>query len=98
MHATANIVGKAAHGICDDLISTSIVSCQAPIVFVPSMNEIMWRNKVVQENISKIRSQGHYLIEPTTGYEVSSMAKSYGAMPPIRQIIEYLINVLASKK
>lgn len=87
--ATANVIGKAAHGICDDLITTSIIACQAPIVFVPSMNEVMWTNRVVQENVKKIRSYGYHVIDPTNGYEVSTMKRVNGAMPSLSQIIKY---------
>ena len=84
MPATANILGKAAHAICDDLISTTIVACQAPIVFAPSMNEVMWTDKLVQRNVSILKEVGYYVLEPGEGFEVSTLEKgSKGGLPPI---------------
>ncbi len=98
MPATANIIGKAANGICDDLISTSIVACQAPVVFVPSMNEVMWTNRAVQQNVQKLKALGHHVLEPTYGYEISNMKQTYGVMPPFASILEQLKNILAERR
>jgi phosphopantothenoylcysteine synthetase/decarboxylase len=87
MPATANIFGKAAAGICDDLISTTIVACQAPIAFVPSMNQVLWSDKVVQRNVSTLKELGYYVIEPTYGVEVSGLEKTLGAMPPFDALL-----------
>ncbi|HEX8159966.1 MAG TPA: flavoprotein, partial [Solirubrobacteraceae bacterium] len=64
MPATANILGKSAHGICDELVSTAIVACEAPVAFIPSMNERMWRSAVVQRNVATLRDLGHHVIDP----------------------------------
>lgn len=90
MPATANIIGKAASGICDDLISTSIVACRAPVVFVPSMNGIMWSSNVVQQNVGRLKALGHHVLEPSPGYEVSDIKPTYGAMPPFESLLEQL--------
>jgi phosphopantothenoylcysteine synthetase/decarboxylase len=95
MPATANIIGKAANGICDDLISTSIVACKSPVVFVPSMNEAMWSNKAIQQNVEKLRSFGYHLIEPSSGYEITDMKQTYGAMPTFPSILEQLEKIMA---
>ncbi len=95
MPATANIIGKAANGICDDLISTSIMACRAPIVFVPSMNEVMWTNKAVQQNIQKLKVLGHHVIEPAYGYEVSDMEQTYGVMPSFASLLDQLTSIFA---
>ncbi len=97
MPATANIIGKAANGICDDLISTSIVACEAPVVFVPSMNEAMWSNKAVQQNVEKLRSFGYFLIEPSNGYEIADMRETHGAMPAFPTILEQLEKIIAGR-
>ena len=52
--ATANIIGKAANGIADDMLSSMIIAATIPVVFVPSMNEHMYENKIVQNNINKL--------------------------------------------
>ncbi len=97
MPATANIIGKAANGICDDLISTSIVACGAPVVFVPSMNEAMWSNKAVQQNVGKLKSFGYHLIEPSSGYEIADMRQTYGVMPAFPTILERLEKIVAGR-
>ncbi len=95
MPATANIIGKAANGICDDLISTSITACRAPIVFVPSMNEVMWTNITVQQNIQRLKVLGHHVIEPAYGYEVSDMEQAYGVMPSFASLLDQLTSIFA---
>lgn len=65
MPATANIISKAASGIADDLISTSIVASTCPVVFVPSMNSAMWFNKIIQRNVELLRENGYTVMEPS---------------------------------
>lgn len=66
--ATANIIGKIAHGICDDLLSTIVVAAQAPILIAPAMNDAMWANPAVQANVRRITEFGHRLIGPAEGW------------------------------
>jgi phosphopantothenoylcysteine synthetase/decarboxylase len=96
--ATANILARCAHGICDDLISTTVVACQAPVVFVPSMNEIMWRSRVVQRNAALLRELGHHVIEPAMGFEIADNKPTFGAMPPFVEILEALTAILAGRR
>lgn len=65
--ATANIIGKMASGICDDLLTCVICVTKAPVVICPAMNEGMYNNKIVQENIRKLKSFGYKFIEPIKG-------------------------------
>ncbi len=65
--ATANIIGKLAHGIADDLLTTTILAITAPIIICPSMNVNMWNNQLVQENLNKLKSVGYQIIQPTAG-------------------------------
>ncbi|MFA9399312.1 MAG: bifunctional phosphopantothenoylcysteine decarboxylase/phosphopantothenate--cysteine ligase CoaBC, partial [Clostridiaceae bacterium] len=65
--ATANIIGKIAHGIADDLLSTTIMATNAPVCFAPAMNTNMLNNKIVQENIAKLLSLGYNFISPKEG-------------------------------
>lgn len=94
MPATANVLAKAAHGICDDLLSTAIVSCKTAVVFVPSMNEAMWTSRIVQQNVNHLKSLGHYVIEPIQGYEIANMQPIYGVMPPIETVVFKLNEIL----
>lgn len=66
--ATANVIGKAAHGIADDLITTVLLATRAPVLFCPSMNVHMYENPVVQENLDSLRRRGHRIVEPGTGF------------------------------
>ena len=66
--ATANIIAKAACGICDDLLSTVLISTRAPVIMAPAMNENMYLNPVVQENIERLRQLGYAFIEPGKGW------------------------------
>lgn len=97
MPATANIIAKAAHGIGDDLLSTSILASPAPVVFVPSMNERMWFNPAVVSNVRLVRERGYHVIEPTHGVEIADLQPTFGVMPPLDQIIGYLAEVLRAK-
>lgn len=60
--ATANILAKAAHGIADDLLSTTILAAEPPVFFVPSMNVDMWRRPAVQRNVTTLEADGHHVI------------------------------------
>jgi len=65
--ATANIIGKLAHGIADDYLTTTALAVTAPIIICPSMNVNMWSNPLVQENLTKLKSVGYQVIEPKQG-------------------------------
>ena len=65
--ATANILGKLAGGISDDLVSTLLLAAKPPILLAPAMNVRMWANPIVQENIEKLKRLGYALIGPATG-------------------------------
>lgn len=65
--ATANIIGKVASGICDDLLTCIICATKAPVLFSPAMNENMFKNKIVQANIDKLKRLGYKFVEPKKG-------------------------------
>ncbi len=66
--ATANIIAKLAHGIGDDLLSTVLLSVNAPVLVAPAMNKRMWENRVVQDNVRRLKELGHQVVEPGEGY------------------------------
>jgi phosphopantothenoylcysteine decarboxylase/phosphopantothenate--cysteine ligase len=66
--ATANIIGKIAGGICDDLLSTVVMSAKAPVVIAPAMNEAMYLSPAVRENIDTLKARGFRFVEPDTGW------------------------------
>jgi phosphopantothenoylcysteine decarboxylase/phosphopantothenate--cysteine ligase len=65
--ATANIIGKLASGIADDLLTTLIMATDRPVVIAPAMNARMWRNPVVQRNVRLLREAGYHFVEPEYG-------------------------------
>jgi phosphopantothenoylcysteine decarboxylase len=98
MPATANSIGKAAHGICDELVSTAIIASPAPVVFVPAMSGTMWRSRAVQRNVELARELGHHVIDPGIGVQLADMRESAGAMPPLEHILDELIAIVTSAK
>lgn len=65
--ATANVIGKAAHGIADDMVTTTLMATKAPLVIAPAMNTGMYENPVVQQNIEILRRRGARIVEPASG-------------------------------
>lgn len=65
--ATANMIAKIAHGICDDLLTCVCCATGAPILISPAMNENMYKNRITQDNIKKLKSLGYRFIEPIKG-------------------------------
>lgn len=88
--ATANLIAKVAHGIADDPASTTILAAACPVAFVPAMNETMWRKPAVQRNLDRLRADGYHLLDPADGIEVSGMKASFGAMPEVSRIVDFL--------
>jgi phosphopantothenoylcysteine decarboxylase/phosphopantothenate--cysteine ligase len=66
--ATANMLAKVAHGLCDDLISLMISAAACPVVFCPSMNNRMWENPINQENVQKLQQLGYTFLGPDAGW------------------------------
>jgi phosphopantothenoylcysteine decarboxylase/phosphopantothenate--cysteine ligase len=91
--ATANTIGKAASGICDDLLSTTICAAQSPIMFSPAMNSFMWTNPIVQGNVEKLISHGYHIIEPAEG-DLASWAKGPGRFPEPEVIVKEVVRIL----
>lgn len=85
--ATANIIGKVANGIADDMLSTTIMATKAPVIFSPSMNNNMYENKIVQANIDKLKSNGYKFIEPSVGHLACGTCAK-GKLPNTKDIVE----------
>ncbi len=66
--ATANVIAKAAHGIADDMVTTTLLATKAPVVVAPAMNTGMYDNPVTQENLAALRKRGFHIIEPAAGH------------------------------
>jgi phosphopantothenoylcysteine decarboxylase/phosphopantothenate--cysteine ligase len=92
--ATANILGKVAAGIADDLLSTYIMATKTPVVLAPALNVHMWENQVVQENVARLRGRGYVLVEPAQG-ELACGTEGAGRLAPLEDIIEALAGVFS---
>jgi phosphopantothenoylcysteine decarboxylase/phosphopantothenate--cysteine ligase len=96
--ATANIIGKTANGICDDLLSTVLCACWAkPTVFAPAMNEKMWTNPAVQRNIKLMNRTGVELIGPRHG-RLACGTEGMGRMAEPQEILEAVGKIAAGLK
>lgn len=91
--ATANIIGKVANGIADDMLSTTIMATPAKVVFAPAMNNEMYNNAIVQDNIAKLKSYGYYFINPIEG-NLACGYKAVGKLASKNTIIEKIENLL----
>jgi phosphopantothenoylcysteine decarboxylase/phosphopantothenate--cysteine ligase len=87
--ACANTIAKVAHGICDDLLSTTICATKARVVFAPSMNVNMWKNPITQENIAKLKKLGYSFIAPEEG-ELACGYKGVGRMADTEKILSVI--------
>jgi phosphopantothenoylcysteine decarboxylase/phosphopantothenate--cysteine ligase len=94
--ATANIIGKIANGIADDLLTTTIMATKAKVLIAPAMNVNMYRNPVVRENIEKLKKRGYYIIDPGVG-ELACGYEGEGRLAEIEDIIYEIINLLNTK-
>ena len=95
--ATANIIGKVANGIADDMLSTTIMATKVPVIFAPAMNNGMYENPIVQNNLEKLKSYGYRIIEPSIGH-LACGYEAKGKLPKNEEIIEYVKKVLKEEK
>lgn len=90
--ATANIIGKIANGIADDMLSTTVMATRAPAVIAPAMNENMWANAIVQSNVEKLKTLGYHFVGPEYG-AMACGGEGWGRLASIQAIISKLIKV-----
>ncbi|MEE0059685.1 MAG: bifunctional phosphopantothenoylcysteine decarboxylase/phosphopantothenate--cysteine ligase CoaBC [Acutalibacteraceae bacterium] len=95
--ATADIIGKLANGIADDMLTSTIIACKCPVAVVPSMNVNMYENPIVQDNICKLKKFGYTVIEPVVGY-MACKATGKGKMPEPNELYKYIEQELAYQK
>jgi len=91
--ATANILGKFAHGIADDLLSTAYLSCAAPVLLAPAMNVEMWNNQAVRENVEILRRRGHHIVEPEAGTLACGM-EGEGRLADVGAIVSRILELV----
>lgn len=95
--ATANVIGKIACGIADDMLTTTVMACKCPIYISPAMNTNMFENPIVQDNISRLKTFGYKIIEPAVGW-LACGSVGAGKMPDPEVLLDYIINELGHKK
>jgi len=83
--ATANVIGKLANGICDDLLTCVVTATRAPVLLAPAMNDAMWANKAVQANVERLKKWGYRFIGPERG-RLASGRQGLGRMADVDAI------------
>ncbi|MFH1758506.1 MAG: bifunctional phosphopantothenoylcysteine decarboxylase/phosphopantothenate--cysteine ligase CoaBC [Pseudomonadota bacterium] len=94
--ATANIIGKIAGGIADDLLTTMVMATKAPVLLAPAMNVHMWENPICRENIQKLRQRGYHFIDPEAG-ELACGYEGKGRLAEIPTMVEEICVLLSPK-
>ncbi len=94
--ATANLLARLAHGIADDLLTTIMQVCEAPVLLAPAMNRSMWESEATQRNFGRLKKRGFYHIGPETG-ELACGEQGAGRMADIRAILSALLPLLSDK-
>lgn len=95
--ATANIIAKMAYGLADDLLSTTLLAAQAPIVVCPAMNTGMYENVATQENIAKLQGRGVTVMPPAVG-KLACGTSGAGRLPEPQEIVEFLSAFFAKRE
>lgn len=95
--ATANVIAKLAHGIADDMLTSTMLACTSPILLSPAMNTHMYENQVTQENMEKLKSLGYQLIEPASGY-LACGDTGKGKMPEPEVLLDCILQEIACEK
>lgn len=95
--ASANVIAKMAHGIADDMLTTTLLACQCPMIVAPAMNTRMFKNPIVQDNIKVLKRYGMEVIDPACGY-LACGDTGEGKMPEPELLLQYLLKALTEKK
>src|SRR3990172_9583156 len=94
--ATAKIIGKIAAGIADDVVTTLVISAASPVVLAPAMNDRMWANAIVQQNVAALNQHGYTLVGPGEGW-LACRSIGPGRMAEPAEILETVVAPLKSK-
>lgn len=95
--ATANVIGKIAGGIADDMLTTTVMACTCKCLIAPAMNHNMYHNSIVQENLQKLRRHGYEMIDPVCGM-LANGDTGDGKLPSEETLVEYVLRELAYSK
>lgn len=95
--ATANVIGKIASGICDDMLTTTVCATKAPCIIAPAMNTGMWENPIVQDNVERLKKFGYEIITPASGRLACGDIGS-GKMPDEEMLMWHIMMAVAKEK
>ncbi len=93
---SANVIGKLAAGICDDMLTTTVFACKCKKLISPAMNTNMYENPILQDNLKKLEGYGYEVIDPATGYLACGDTGS-GKMPEPEVLLQYILRELAEE-
>ncbi len=94
---TANVIGKLAHGICDDMLTTTMLATRAPKLIAPAMNTGMWENPILQDNLLKLKGYAYHIIDPIIG-RLACGDTGTGKMNSEEVIIEHILTYMAKNQ
>ena len=95
--ASANVIGKIAHGIADDMLTTTVMACRCRKIIAPAMNTNMFENPIVQDNMKILEKYGYEVISPAVGY-LACGDTGAGKMPEPELLLEYILQEIACEK
>ncbi|MCI9273036.1 MAG: bifunctional phosphopantothenoylcysteine decarboxylase/phosphopantothenate--cysteine ligase CoaBC [Clostridiales bacterium] len=95
--ASANVIAKLAHGLADDMLTTTVLACQCPKIVSPAMNTRMFENPITQDNIQILRRYGMRVVDPSVGY-LACGDTGAGKMPDPEVLLQYIIQEIAYEK
>lgn len=95
--ASANVIGKIANGIADDMLTTTVMACPCKKIIVPAMNTNMFINPIVQDNLDKLRRFGYEVVDPASGY-LACGDTGQGKMPEPELLLEYILREIQYEK
>lgn len=95
--ATANVIGKLAHGIADDMLTTTLMACTCPVYVSPAMNTNMYENPILQDNLHTLQRYGYHIIDPANGY-LACGDTGAGKMPEPEVLLDYILKEIAFEK
>lgn len=95
--ATANVIAKMAHGLADDMLTTTVLACTCPKIVAPAMNTQMLHNPITQDNIEILKHYGFEIIEPATGM-LACKDVGEGKLPDTDVLLDYILKAIAFEK
>lgn len=95
--ASANVIGKIANGIADDMLTTTVMACTCKKIIAPAMNHNMFHNPIVQDNIEKLKRFGYEIVEPVHGM-LANRDMGDGKLPDEETLLEYIVREIAFEK